>query len=162
MNAASFRERGPKRNPNDTIEEESRNKVRELLHGDMFSVSDGPRLDKGIDLLVSLKSPNRDLGTGFVVQMKSTEKASKGKFQSTKIETSNLEYLLDNAQPGIYILYVRETQSFYYEWAVDFAQALGLTKSTWSKQKTNSLKFKKTIPRTRPSTLNMSKALVSP
>jgi|GEM_PF-2860557 len=140
--ADSIRKRRlPKRNLNEDLETISSKQLIEIFELDHFEIREITRRDKGVDTLIELKDTESHLGIEFIVQLKATRKASGKSYQSKSIETSNLEYLLNHYQSPLYILYVAETRSYYFEWAEDFAKKLEEKRHDWHDKPTHTLRF---------------------
>ncbi len=80
-------------------------------------------------------------------QLKSSETVTKNKdcSYSKSLETSNIEYLLNNAQPAFYGFYIEEEKAMYYESLEVFIQSLNLKNPEWQKQKNHTLGFTKKL-----------------
>src|SRR5690554_964867 len=104
-------------------------------------------LDNGIDFRIEIISNKNILGFGCNFQLKSSEVIEKNKDGSfsKSIETSNIEYLINNAQPAFYGFYSETNQKFYYEHLQDLIQELNENNPDWQKQKTHTIRFNKEL-----------------
>lgn len=107
----------------------------------------GELIDNGVDYRCEIKNATSALGFGFIFQLKSKEEAVvnlDGSY-SKSLETSNIEYLLNNAQPAFYGFYIAEINTFYYESLDDFISSIHEKNPDWQNQPNHTLRFTKTI-----------------
>ncbi|UPT69939.1 MAG: DUF4365 domain-containing protein [Flavobacterium sp. JAD_PAG50586_2] len=112
----------PKVNQNESLETISSNFFRPLLDVNRFEIRSETVRDKGIDFHVELKKEQSNgdsvyTNFRFAVQLKATESIeanTDGSF-SIQIDSSNINYLLNNGMPSFYVFYHKPTQAFYYE-----------------------------------------------
>ena len=135
----------PKRNRNEDLETTSTKQLYDVFPIENFEIREIPRRDKGVDSFIELKSSDNHLGIEFIVQLKATRRSSGKNYHSKSIETSNLEYLLNHPQPAIYILYVEESQTYYYEWAEEFARRLAEKDAEWDIRSSHTLRFQRVL-----------------
>lgn len=142
----------PKVNLNENLETISNNFFRPLLDVNKFEVRSETLRDKGIDFHIELKKEQSNGGFvytnfRFAVQLKATdsiEANSNGSF-SIQIDSSNINYLLNNGMPSFYVFYHIPTNAFYYESANNFVADLQKKNNDWDKQEKHTLKFAKTL-----------------
>lgn len=142
----------PKVNLNENLETISSNYFRPLLDVNKFEVRSETVRDKGIDFHVELKSEQSNSGSvytnfRFAVQLKATNsiKANVDGSFSIQIESSNINYLLNNGMPSFYVFYHIPTRVFYYESANNFVLDLQKKNTDWGKQEKHSLRFFKML-----------------
>lgn len=142
----------PKVNSNENLETISNNHFRPLWDVNKFEIRSETVRDKGIDFHIELKKEQS--GGGFVytnfrfaIQLKATETIepnNDGSF-SLQIESSNINYLLNNGMPSFYVFYHKPTNSFYYESVNNFVVGLKNKDINWEKQENHSLRFSKVL-----------------
>ncbi len=129
------------------LEEESIENLPKIFPKERFKIRT-EQSDVGIDLYIELRSENKEYTNArFDVQLKAREDSetnADGSY-SKSIEKSNLIYLTSGDRRAMYIFYVTETQTYYYEWADLFRDHLNSTKPTWKSQETVTLKFHKQL-----------------
>jgi hypothetical protein len=64
---------------------------------------------------------------------------------SKSIDTSNIEYLINNGQPGFYGLYVRAEDKFYYKYLNEFVSELHFKDDNWENQESHTIRFDKVL-----------------
>ncbi|WP_162419566.1 DUF4365 domain-containing protein [Cyclobacterium roseum] len=130
---------------NETLEIISTNYFLPLFNPDFFLIRPEAERDKGIDHHIEIKKGNKYLNFRFVIQLKATD--SKGFNNdgsiSLQLDTSNINYLLNNPMPAFYVLFFKETNTFYYESINDFAQSLYKKDANWNTQPSHVLRFLK-------------------
>lgn len=142
----------PKVNPNEDLETISNNHFRPLFTVDKFEIRSEQVRDKGIDFHIELK---KELPSGesvytnfrFAVQLKATDTVlsnSDGSF-SLQIDTANINYLLNNGMPALYVFYHQPTNSFYYENVNYFANSLLQKDPDWNQKAKHTLRFSKLL-----------------
>nr|WP_314898253.1 DUF4365 domain-containing protein [uncultured Flavobacterium sp.] len=142
----------PKVNPNENLETISNNFFRPLFCTDKFEIRSETTRDKGIDFHIELKKENTPgnwvyTNYRFAVQLKATEsvKANKDGSFTLQIDSSNINYLLNNGMPAFYVLYHKPTQSFYFENVSIFLAVLHQKEPDWSKKEKHALRFSKIL-----------------
>ena len=137
----------PLANTNEDLETISKNRFYPLLDVTKFEIRSEDLRDKGIDLHIELKKANKYTNFRFVVQLKATDSklANKDGSISLQIHTSNINYLLNNPMPAYYVLYLKNTDTFYYENLNLFVKELANDTPEWHTQGTHTLRFKKTL-----------------
>lgn len=130
---------------NETLEIISNNYFRPLFNPDNFLIRPEAERDKGIDHHIEIKKGNKYLNFRFVIQLKATDSKdfNKDGSISLQLDTSNINYLLNNPMPAFYVLFLKETNSFYYESINDFAQSLYKKDANWNAQPSHVLRFSK-------------------
>jgi|GEM_PF-889116 len=125
----------------------SENHFKPLFDVQRFVIRAEQEKDKGIDFQIEIKHKNRFTNFRFVVQLKATDskEANKDGSISLQIDTGNINYLLNNPMPAFYVLYFKETNTFYYENINDFTKFLNEKDSNWNTQASHVLRFSKTI-----------------
>lgn len=130
---------------NETLEIISNNYFRPLFNPDNFLIRPEAERDKGIDHHIEIKKGNKYLNFRFVIQLKATDSKDFNNDESIslQLDTSNINYLLNNPMPAFYVLFFKETNTFYYENINDFAQSLYKKDANWNKQPSHVLRFSK-------------------
>ncbi|GHN02561.1 hypothetical protein WSM22_40500 [Cytophagales bacterium WSM2-2] len=141
---ASHKTKGPQRNRKKDLEKESVRELHNVLTDEYFEIRVVEN-DMGVDLEIELKNSEIHLGSSFAVQIKATEKSRNKKQPSVQVETDNVEYLLSQRQLSMYILYVKETKTFYYQWTADFVKTLRDKKPNWMQQETVAIQFNQVL-----------------
>lgn len=140
----------PKTNYFEELETLSEQNFQPLFPPSKFEFCTRDRRDKGLDITYEIKRADKHTGFRFVVQLKATESIEPNKTDgsfSVQLDTSNINYLLNNNCPAFYVLYVVNTKTFYYESITDFLKNLIQKESEWNKQGSHVLKFsKKLVP----------------
>jgi uncharacterized protein DUF4365 len=142
----------PKVNTNENLETISSNFFRPLLDVNKFEIRSETVRDKGIDFHIELKKEQSNgdsvyTNFRFAVQLKATESIeanTDGSF-SIQIDSSNINYLLNNGMPSFYVFYHKPTHMFYYESANNFFAELQRKNAGWNKQEKHSLRFSKIL-----------------
>lgn len=136
----------PKRSKNQNLEVISKRIFEPLFDVEKFILKT-ESIDNGVDYRCEIIYDDLVTGFGFNFQLKSKEKAKTNKngTYSKNIETSNIQYLLNNAQPGYYGFYILEEDCFYYECLDDFIVKLNNENPDWEKQSNHTLQFSKKI-----------------
>ena len=125
----------------------SENHFKPLFDVQRFVIRTEQERDKGIDFQIEIKHKNRFTNFRFVVQLKATDSkvANNDGSISLQIDTGNINYLLNNPMPAFYILYFKDTNTFYYESINDFTKFLNEKDSNWNTQASHVLRFAKTL-----------------
>lgn len=136
----------PKRSKNQNLEVISKRIFEPLFDVEKFILKP-ENIDNGVDYRCEIIYDDLVTGFGFNFQLKSKEKAKTNKngTYSKNLETSNIQYLLNNAQPGYYGFYILEEDCFYYECLGDFIVKLNNENPDWEKQSNHTLQFSKKI-----------------
>lgn len=136
----------PGANRGNDLEQLSRNRLPDVFPIDRFEINHTKERDKGIDVTMDLRAGDRFPGVKLLVQLKSTEtkRQKKDGSYSLPIRLSNINYLLNHKELSIYVFYVMNTDTFYYEWTDEFFQSISNTKN-WKSKKTHSLSFRKKL-----------------
>lgn len=130
---------------------DSRNKQLEIISKDHFRPLFDPQrfvvkeetIDNGIDFRFEIKHSGAVTGFGFNFQLKSTESTkqnSDGSY-SKNIETSNIEYLLNNGQSAYYAFYIDSEKMIYYADLKKIIYDLNLKDPDWQAQPNHSIRF---------------------
>lgn len=137
----------PLANPNEELETVSKIHLLPLFDASKFEIRSEDLRDKGIDFHFEIKKTNKHTNFRFAVQLKATDskKLNSDGSVSLQIRTSNINYLLNHAMPAFYVLYFKETKTFYYENLNDFVRSISETKPDWDKQACHSLRFIKIL-----------------
>lgn len=139
----------PKANLMEELETLSTNKFKPLFEPSKFEFCSKDERDKGIDLTFEIKRNQQHLGFRFVVQLKSTKSIKSNKKDgsfSIPIKASNINFLLSSSHPAFYVLYVVNTDTFYYANAIEFVKILNNKDSNWDKKSgKHSLRFNKLL-----------------
>jgi hypothetical protein len=90
---------------NESLEIISNNHFRPLFDPQFFLIRPETERDKGIDHHMEIKKGNRYLNFRFVVQLKATDSKdiNKDGSISLQLDTSNINYLLNNPMPAFYV-----------------------------------------------------------
>lgn len=130
---------------NETLEIISNHYFCTLFNPDNFLIRPEAERDKGIDHHIEIKKGNKYLNFRFVIQLKATDSKDFNKDGSISLQlnTSNINYLLNNPMPAFYVLFFKETNTFYYESINDFAQSLFKKDANWNAQPSHVLRFSK-------------------
>jgi len=133
----------PSINPNEELETISRQRLLLLFDIARFEIRSEDRRDKGIDFHFELKKNEKYTNFRLAVQLKSTEseKNNTDGSISLQIQTSNINYLLNNGMPAYYVLYVITTGKFYYQSINDFVKKLSGKDINWQSQSSHTLRF---------------------
>lgn len=136
----------PKDSRGEQLETISKNHFCPLFDVEKFILKGEP-IDNGIDFRIELKSNGNKLGFGLNFQLKSSESTSKNNdgTYSKSLETSNIEYLLNNGQPAYYGFYISQDKAIYYESLDIFISELFSKNSNWQEQPNHTLRFSKKI-----------------
>ncbi len=134
---------------------DSRTKQLEVISKDFFRplfdverfVIKEEGLDNGIDFRFEIKLNNRVSGFGFNFQLKSTEtlQPNNDGSYSKSLETSNIEYLLNNGQPAFYGFYVDSQKALYYVNLKEVIYDLNRKNSNWQEQENHTVRFTKKL-----------------
>ncbi len=137
----------PKANYYEELETLSEQNFQILFHPSKFELGTRDRRDKGLDITYEIKRADKHTGFRFIVQLKATESIQSNKFGgfSVQLDTSNINYLLNNSCPAFYVLYEVNTKTFYYESITDFLKTLNKKDGEWNKQGTHVLNFSKQL-----------------
>ncbi|HET8886095.1 MAG TPA: DUF4365 domain-containing protein [Salinimicrobium sp.] len=133
----------PKDSRNEQLETISVNKLRSLFPVDKFILKKED-VDNGVDFRGEIKKDGLKYGFGFTVQLKSSESIDKNKdgSYSKSIDVSNIEYLINNAQPAYYCFYENKGEQFYYLNLFEFIKDINERKPEWADQKTVKIRFR--------------------
>jgi hypothetical protein len=104
-------------------------------------------IDNGIDYRCEIKHNGNVTGFCFNFQLKSKEKdepLNNGTY-SKSLESSNIQYLINNTHPAFYGFYIIESDAFYYESLDEFILNLKTNNSEWEKQQNHTLNFSKKL-----------------
>ncbi|PQJ79557.1 DUF4365 domain-containing protein [Polaribacter porphyrae] len=136
----------PKDSRGEQLETISKNYFQPLFNVKKFILKE-EIIDNGIDYRIEIKKNGKKLGFGLNFQLKSTESVTKNKDNSysKSLETSNIEYLLNNGQPAFYGFYIEEEKAMYYENLETFIQSLNSKNPEWQKQQYHTLRFTKKL-----------------
>jgi len=137
----------PLANTNEELSIISENLFKPLFDVQRFMIRSQVEREKGIDFQVEIKHKNRFTNFHFAIQLKATDSkdANKDGSISLQLDTSNINYLLNNSMPAFYVLYFKETNTFYYENINDFAQSLNTKDANWNSQPSHVLRFSKLL-----------------
>lgn len=132
----------PKSNPNEELETLSRRYFELLFPAESFELRSEAK-DKGIDYSIELKHKGRNTNIRFLVQLKAHQKTSPNQDGSIShsIRTSNIQYLLGGENLSYYVLFLKDTQTFYYHELGPFIRSLIQKDEDWSKQTNHTLRF---------------------
>jgi hypothetical protein len=132
----------PKDSRNSQLEEISKNHFRPLFDVERFILKE-EFIDNGIDFRCEIKDDQKILGFGFNFQLKSSESIFRNKdySYSKNIETSNIEYLLNNGQPAFYGFYIDNEKQFYYKNLKEVISDLNLKDRNWQDQVNHTIRF---------------------
>ncbi|HCA06795.1 DUF4365 domain-containing protein [Chryseobacterium sp.] len=132
----------PKDSRNNQLETISKNHFRPLFDVEKFVVKEEV-IDNGIDFRFEIKKNNSILGFGFNFQLKSTESTQKNQdgSYSKSIETTNIEYLLNNGQPGFYGFYIEDEKTIYYTDLKKVISNLTEKDPNWQDQPNHTIRF---------------------
>ena len=136
----------PKNSRNQELEALSKKAFEPLFDVERFILK-SETIDNGIDYRCEIKKGGNVLGFGFNFQLKSAEDAVRntdGSY-SKSLETSNIEYLINNGLPAFYGFYVVDNKSFYYAYLNDFIHDLLNKNKEWQKQPNHTLRFSKLL-----------------
>ena len=136
----------PKANPMEELETLSEDKFRTLFDAAKFEYCTKDKRDKGIDLTYEIKRNGQHIGFRFIVQLKSTDSIEPNKTDgsySVSIDTSNINLLWCSNHPAFYVLYVVNTDTFYYESVHGFVKHLNEKDNAWRNKGTHTLRFNK-------------------
>jgi hypothetical protein len=137
----------PSNSEKEELETLSKNRIRSMLDLTKFEIREELFRDKGIDLNVELKYKQKYTNFRFLVQLKSTNSKTlnSDKSLSYPIETKNIQYLLNSGLPSLYIVYLKYTDEFYYEWVSAFFKSLNQNNPNWEDQESNTLRLTKKL-----------------
>ena len=137
----------PSVNTKEDLETNSGNKFRLLFDVARFEIRPEERRDKGIDFNLEIKKNGFYTNFRSVIQLKATSSipSNNDGSYSLQLETSNINYLLNSGLPAFYILYIEQTDIFYYEEVSIFVYQLSEKNPNWLEQATNVLRFCKPI-----------------
>lgn len=136
----------PKDSRNEQLETISKNCFRPLFDVDKFILKE-ETIDNGIDFRIELKNDGKKIGFGLNFQLKSSEKTSSNKdgSYSKSIDTSNIEYLLNNGQSAYYGFYIVNEDKFYFENLKTIIFELNVKDQNWQNQSSHSIRFTKQL-----------------
>lgn len=142
----------PQANSNEELETISNNLFKPLFDVKKFEIRSEIFRDKGIDIHIEIKRENYKkqcvyLNFRFAIQLKSTEsrETNLDGSISVQLDTSNINYLLNNPMPAFYVLYFKNTNTFYFESINDFARSLYGKDANWNSQASHVLRFNKKL-----------------
>ena len=126
----------PLANPNEELETVSNNFFKPLFDVSKFEIRSEDFRDKGIDFHIEIKKAGKHTNFRFAVQLKATDslKVNSDGSTSLQLNTSNINYLLNTGMPAYYVLYSRNSNTFYYENLNDFVKSVSDRNSEWQKQ----------------------------
>lgn len=132
----------PKDSRNSQLEVISENHFKPLFDVEKFVVK-REAIDNGIDFRFEIKKNNSILGYGFNFQLKSSESTQKNQdgSYSKSIETTNIEYLLNNGQPGFYGFYIESEKTIYYVDLKKVISNLNKKDTNWQDQPNHTIRF---------------------
>jgi hypothetical protein len=132
----------PKDSRNNHLEVISKNYFRPLFDPERFVVKE-ETIDNGVDFRFEIKSNYKVTGFGFNFQLKSTESITHnidGSY-SKSLETSNIEYLLNNGQPAFYGFYIDAEKKFYFTSLKKVIRDLNTKNPNWQDQANHTVRF---------------------
>lgn len=137
----------PLSNPNEELETISKQLLMPLFDVSKFEIRPEDVRDKGIDLHIELKTPTKYSNFRLVIQLKATDRKAVNKDETISIQlgTANINYLLNNPGPAYYVLYFKDTNTFYYENLNDFVKTIAEKETDWQKQQSHVLRFAKVL-----------------
>jgi hypothetical protein len=137
----------PLANPNEELENISRNKFSPLFDVTLFELRPEKPRDKGIDLEVEAKKNGRYTNFKFNVQLKATDSKDPNIDGSIshQINTYNINYLFNGSSTAYYVLYDKKTDQFFFENLGAFVKAISEKNPLWKKQATHVLRFSKKL-----------------
>jgi len=137
----------PLANPNEELETVSNNFFKPLFDVSKFEIRSEDFRDKGIDFHIEIKKASKHTNFRFAVQLKATEilKANSDGSTSLQLNTSNINYLLNTGMPAYYVLYSKNSNTFYYENLNDFVKSVSDKNPEWQKQGSHVLRFNKML-----------------
>lgn len=130
----------------ENIEALSRKKFEALFDEERFILK--PEIiDNGVDYRAEVKLDGSKTGYGFIFQIKSKHEGKRNKdgTYSKSIDTSNIEYLLNNGQPAYYGFYVKDLDEFFFAYLLDEILRLNQSNNQWQKQKSHVIRFYKKL-----------------
>ncbi len=132
----------PKDSRNKQLEVISRDHFRPLFDVNRFVIKE-EYIDNGVDFRIEVKVNHSITGFGFNFQLKSTEsiKPNSDGSYSKNIETSNIEYLLNNGQPAFYGFYVDGENILYYADLKKVVFDLISKNPLWQSQENHTIRF---------------------
>lgn len=135
----------PMANSNEELSTISENFFKPLFDVQKFYIRSEQERDKGIDFQIEIKKQNQFTNFRFAIQLKATDSIAPNQDGSIslQLDTSNINYLLNNPMPAYYVLYFKQNNHFYYESINDFAKTLYEKNTDWNKQKSHVLRFSK-------------------
>lgn len=146
----------PFTNSNEELETISNNLFKPLFDTTKFEIRSQEYRDKGIDFHIEIKRTNLKkesvyLNFNFAIQLKATDRKETNHDGSIslQIDTSNINYLLNNPMPAYYVLYFKSTNTFYFESINDFARSLYEKDADWNSQASHVLRFDKELDQSR-------------
>lgn len=116
----------PHSDANSNLETESRNALRAIFNPNDFEFRDENQHDKGIDASIEIKFNGKNTNLRFPVQLKATrtiERNQDGSISFT-VKVSNINYLLNDGMPALYVLYCKNQKCLYYEMAKEVNRTL--------------------------------------
>lgn len=137
----------PKSNPPEDHETISKRVLYDLLPPDKFEIQKEDKKDRGIDVHVELKIPTGERSSvhsnfRFIIQLKTYNGSKNKKDQLTiSIDSSNINYLLNDAMPAYYILYHVKDKQLYYVRLDDLVKNIRQSGKNINDQKTHTIHF---------------------
>jgi hypothetical protein len=125
----------PKADENSQLQRQSIVSFQKVLPVHQFVFRDERVDDAGVDGSLEILVDRCYTNMRAQVQLKSCEakKARQDGVVTLPIEASNVNYLL-NGPLGLYVLYVKETNELFYEWAADENRRRVIINSDWKSQ----------------------------
>lgn len=144
----------PKDSRNQQLESISKDHFRPLFDADRFVLKE-EFIDNGVDFRIELKLNGSVTGFGFNFQLKSTEsiKPNSDGSYSKNLETSNIEYLLNNGQPAFYGFYIDQEKTIYYIDLKKIVSDLTEKNPDWQDQPNHTIRFAEKLDSNSVSTI---------
>ena len=140
------RRKYPRGDRNADLQRYSLRAIENALPIEQFVFRFEQKIDAGVDGTIELRQDGDYLNMRAHVQVKSCETAEpkKGGSIPHRIETTNLNYLLNGPCP-IYVLYIVDRKELRYVWAWDEVNRIALEKPNWQDQAKVTLLFDKIL-----------------
>lgn len=116
----------PQSDANLNLETDSRDALRKMFNSNDFEFRDETQHDKGIDAFIEIKFNGKNTNLRFPVQLKATRTLDRNQDGSISftVKVSNINYLLNDGMPALYVLYSENEACFYYEMAEKVSRVL--------------------------------------